>query len=131
MPGLAEAEELSMRVPAYKQIHMQPAQLCKSKHNVAVASSSSGTSSMATPLPETQSAAGGTSIEELAEKMPEKIVKIPIDKRKGISDEQCHQMVKGLGVQGDAKDAARQIGGLYELFIKNRLHHGGGRHPFV
>ena len=51
--------------------------------------------------------------------MPEKIVKIPIDKRKGISEEQCQQMVKGLGVLGDSKDAARQIGGLYDLFVKS------------
>lgn len=32
---------------------------------------------------------GGTSIEDLAEKFPEKIIKIPIDSRKGITDEQA------------------------------------------
>ena len=63
--------------------------------------------------------AGGTSIEELAEKMPEKIVKIPVDKRKGLSSEQAQQMVKGLGVSGDKQDAARQISSLYDLFVKS------------
>ena len=33
--------------------------------------------------------AGGTSIEELAEKFPDKIVKVPIDVREGITDEQA------------------------------------------
>ena len=32
--------------------------------------------------------AGGTSIEDLAEKYPEKIIKIPIDVFEGITDEQ-------------------------------------------
>ena len=31
---------------------------------------------------------GGTSIEDLAEKYPEKIIKIPVDIRTGITDEQ-------------------------------------------
>ena len=34
---------------------------------------------------------GGTSIEELAEKFPDKIVKIPIDIRQGITDAQAQQ----------------------------------------
>ena len=33
--------------------------------------------------------AGGTSIEDLAEKFPDKIVKVPIDVREGITDEQA------------------------------------------
>ena len=32
---------------------------------------------------------GGTSIEDLAEKYPEKIVRIPVDIREGITDEQA------------------------------------------
>ena len=64
-------------------------------------------------------AAGGTSIEELAEKFPEKIVKIPVDKRQGISAEQAQQMAKGLGVTGDVQAAAKQIEGLYDLFVKS------------
>lgn len=35
---------------------------------------------------------GGTSIEDLAEKFPEKICKIPIDIRTGITDEQAMQV---------------------------------------
>ena len=34
------------------------------------------------------STCGGTSIEDLAEKYPEKIIKIPVDIRTGITDEQ-------------------------------------------
>ena len=34
--------------------------------------------------------AGGTSIEDLAEKYPEKIIKIPIDIFEGITDAQVH-----------------------------------------
>ena len=33
--------------------------------------------------------AGGTSIEDLAEKYPEKIIKIPVDVFEGITDEQA------------------------------------------
>ena len=62
--------------------------------------------------------AGGTSIEELAEKFPEKIVKVPVDVRKGVTDEQANRMVEGLGVTGDKPHAVKQIKGLYELFTK-------------
>uniref|UniRef100_A0A024FS87 Succinate--CoA ligase [ADP-forming] subunit beta, mitochondrial n=1 Tax=Polytomella sp. Pringsheim 198.80 TaxID=37502 RepID=A0A024FS87_9CHLO len=61
---------------------------------------------------------GGTSIEDLAEKFPEKIVKIPIDIRVGITDAQALQMVEGLQVTGDKAAAAEQIKGLYSLFTK-------------
>ncbi|KAI7836379.1 hypothetical protein COHA_009742 [Chlorella ohadii] len=61
---------------------------------------------------------GGTSIEDLAEKFPDKIVKIPIDIRTGITDEQAMQMVEGLKVQTDKKAAAEQIKGLYRLFVE-------------
>ncbi|PSC67908.1 Succinyl-ligase [ADP-forming] subunit mitochondrial [Micractinium conductrix] len=61
---------------------------------------------------------GGTSIEDLAEKFPEKICKIPIDIRTGITDEQAMQMVEGLGVTTDKKAAAEQIKGLYHLFVE-------------
>lgn len=59
---------------------------------------------------------GGTSIEDLAEKFPDKIIKIPVDIRKGITDEQALQMAKGLAVTGDLAAAAEQIKGLYKLF---------------
>eukprot|EP00879_Flechtneria_rotunda_P006116 GHRR01006429.1.p1 GENE.GHRR01006429.1~~GHRR01006429.1.p1 ORF type:complete len:406 (+),score=139.46 GHRR01006429.1:181-1398(+) len=59
---------------------------------------------------------GGTSIEDLAEKFPEKIIKIPVDIRTGITDEQAMQMAKGLAVTGDVNAAAQQIKNLYKLF---------------
>jgi hypothetical protein len=37
------------------------------------------------PNPETAHSEGGTSIEDLAEKYPEKIVKVPVDIRKGLT----------------------------------------------
>lgn len=60
--------------------------------------------------------AGGTSIEDLAEKYPEKIIKIPVDIFEGITDEQANQMVEGLAVKGDKKAAAEQIKSLYKCF---------------
>ncbi|KAG2438195.1 hypothetical protein HXX76_005801 [Chlamydomonas incerta] len=62
---------------------------------------------------------GGTSIEDLAEKFPEKIIKIPIDIRVGITDAQAMQMVEGLHVTGDKAAAAKQIKALYTLFDKS------------
>uniref|UniRef100_A0A7S0RH32 Succinate--CoA ligase [ADP-forming] subunit beta, mitochondrial n=1 Tax=Chlamydomonas leiostraca TaxID=1034604 RepID=A0A7S0RH32_9CHLO len=61
---------------------------------------------------------GGTSIEDLAEKFPEKIIKVPIDIRKGITDEQVQKVVSGLGVKAHTADAAKQIRSLYDLFVK-------------
>eukprot|EP01026_Neomeris_dumetosa_P037211 TRINITY_DN30124_c0_g1_i13.p1 TRINITY_DN30124_c0_g1~~TRINITY_DN30124_c0_g1_i13.p1 ORF type:complete len:424 (-),score=73.10 TRINITY_DN30124_c0_g1_i13:207-1478(-) len=61
---------------------------------------------------------GGTSIEDLAEKYPEKIIKIPVDVREGITDAQAIEMVKGLQVKGDLTAAAEQIKGLFKLFIE-------------
>jgi len=61
---------------------------------------------------------GGTSIEDLAEKFPDKIIKVPIDIRQGITEDQAMTMVKGLRVTGDQKAAAEQIKGLYNLFVK-------------
>lgn len=61
---------------------------------------------------------GGTSIEDLAERHPDKIIKIPIDIREGITDAQAQQMVEGLGVQTDHAKAAQQIKALYKLFVE-------------
>jgi succinyl-CoA synthetase beta subunit len=62
---------------------------------------------------------GGTSIEDLAEKFPEKIIKIPVDIRVGITDDQALQMAKGLAVTGDVNAAADQIKRLYQLFASS------------
>jgi len=59
---------------------------------------------------------GGTSIEDLAEKFPEKIVKVPIDITEGITDAQAMSVVEGLEVSGDKGAAATQIKALYTLF---------------
>ena len=59
---------------------------------------------------------GGTSIEDLAEKYPEKIIKIPVDIREGITDAQANEMVDGLQVTTDKKAAAEQIKNLYNMF---------------
>ena len=59
---------------------------------------------------------GGTSIEDLAEKFPEKIIKIPVDIREGITDAQANEMVEGLAVTTDKKAAAEQIKNLYNMF---------------
>ncbi|KAG1675962.1 hypothetical protein FOA52_014206 [Chlamydomonas sp. UWO 241] len=60
---------------------------------------------------------GGTSIEDLAEKYPDKIVKVPVDNTVGITDEQAMTMAKGLAVTGDMQAAAQQIKNLYKLFV--------------
>jgi succinyl-CoA synthetase beta subunit len=62
---------------------------------------------------------GGTSIEDLAEKYPEKIIKIPVDIRQGITDDQARRMAQGLAVTGDLEAAAQQIKRLYTLFDKS------------
>merc|ERR1719321_854349 len=61
---------------------------------------------------------GGTSIEDLAEKYPDKIIKVPIDINVGITDEQAATIVKGLEVSGDKAAAAGQIKALYKLFVE-------------
>merc|ERR1719240_2208493 len=45
-------------------------------------------------------AEGGTSIEDLAEKFPEKIIKVPVDMAAGITDEQALKVATGLEVSG-------------------------------
>uniref|UniRef100_A0A7S3BJI6 Succinate-CoA ligase subunit beta n=1 Tax=Prasinoderma singulare TaxID=676789 RepID=A0A7S3BJI6_9VIRI len=64
-------------------------------------------------------AEGGTSIEDLAERYPDKIVRVPIDARAGMSDEQAATIVEGLGVGSHLEDAKAQIKALYQLFNEN------------
>lgn len=61
---------------------------------------------------------GGTSIEDLAEKHPDKIIKLPIDISKGMTDAQAAKLVDGLAVKGDKKAAAMQLQALYKLFCE-------------
>lgn len=63
---------------------------------------------------------GGTSIEDLAEKYPEKIIKIPVDIREGITESQADRMVEGLEIKSkDKKAAAQQIKALYKTFTES------------
>ncbi|KAF7090055.1 hypothetical protein CFC21_092873 [Triticum aestivum] len=64
-------------------------------------------------------AEGGTSIEDLAEKFPDKIVKVPVDVFKGITDEDAAKVVDGLAPKtADRQSSIEQIKKLYELFCK-------------
>ncbi|KAM7254144.1 hypothetical protein ACFE04_031826 [Oxalis oulophora] len=60
---------------------------------------------------------GGTSIEDLAEKYPDMIIKVPIDVFEGITDEDAAKVVDGLAPKGaDKKDCIEQVKKLYKLF---------------
>ena len=61
-------------------------------------------------------AEGGTSIEDLAESSPEKIVKVPIDVVAGLTDANATAIVEGLQVSGDKEAAKKQIAALYDVF---------------
>ena len=62
---------------------------------------------------------GGTSIEDLAESHPEKIIKMKIDLKAGLTEAQALELAAGLRVSGDAKDAAKQLRALYEVFVQS------------
>jgi len=62
---------------------------------------------------------GGTSIEDIAEKDPSAIVKLPIDIMEGISSAQSLDMAEKMGFSGaQAASAAKSIEGLYKVFIE-------------
>merc|ERR1719421_1320375 len=61
---------------------------------------------------------GGTSIEDLAESSPEKIIKVPISIAEGITDAQAAEVVAGIQCSGDKAAAAEQIKALYKLFVE-------------
>jgi succinyl-CoA synthetase beta subunit len=62
-------------------------------------------------------AEGGTSIEDLAEKFPDRIVRVSVDPLVGLTDAQAASLVSGLGVQADqVADATAQVRALYALF---------------
>lgn len=62
---------------------------------------------------------GGTSIEDIAEKDPSAIVKLPIDIMDGISTEQAKNMALDMGFTGEQADkAAVSIESLYRVFIE-------------
>jgi succinyl-CoA synthetase beta subunit len=59
------------------------------------------------------SSEGGMDIEEVAHKTPEKIIKVFVDPLVGITEAQCDQLARGIGVpeasQGKAKDVFRKL----------------------
>ncbi|MDR0535260.1 MAG: ADP-forming succinate--CoA ligase subunit beta [Puniceicoccales bacterium] len=60
---------------------------------------------------------GGMSIEEVAAKTPEKIIKVRVDPAIGLQDYQKRQVAFALGFNGDLlKQFGRLITGLYNLF---------------
>eukprot|EP00916_Digyalum_oweni_P014140 GHVL01023190.1.p1 GENE.GHVL01023190.1~~GHVL01023190.1.p1 ORF type:complete len:328 (+),score=53.08 GHVL01023190.1:339-1322(+) len=65
------------------------------------------------------SSVGGTSIEEIAERHPNSILKLPLDIEKGLSDDEARKFAEGLGFTETKLDqAAQTIGSLYKLFIE-------------
>jgi succinyl-CoA synthetase beta subunit len=64
------------------------------------------------------SKAGGMDIEAVAEESPEAIIRVPVDIKKGISQEQCEAIADKLGFVGaNRKQAIDQFRRLYNLFI--------------
>ncbi|KAF9669756.1 hypothetical protein SADUNF_Sadunf14G0140600 [Salix dunnii] len=62
---------------------------------------------------------GGTSIEDLAEKFPDLIIKVPIDVFKGITDEDAAKIVDGLAPKvADRNNSIEQVKKLYKLFCE-------------
>ncbi|KAI5315731.1 hypothetical protein L3X38_044907 [Prunus dulcis] len=62
-------------------------------------------------------AKGGTSIEDLAEKFPDQIIKVPVDVFTGITDEDAAKVVDGLAPKvADRSGSIDQVKKLYKLF---------------
>ncbi|GFZ13502.1 ATP citrate lyase (ACL) family protein [Actinidia rufa] len=62
---------------------------------------------------------GGTSIEDLAEKFPDMIIKVPVDVFKGITDEDAAKVVDGLAPKvADRNASIEQVKKLYKLFCE-------------
>jgi succinyl-CoA synthetase beta subunit len=61
---------------------------------------------------------GGVDIEEVAEKTPEKIIKVSVDPATGLQQFHCRQVAFGLGFSGDqAKQMVKIVSCVYEAFI--------------
>lgn len=62
---------------------------------------------------------GGMDIEEVAEKTPEKIIKVSIDPASGMSGFHARKLAFGLGLQGNAmKSAIKFFMALYKCFVE-------------
>mmetsp|Transcript_53164 Transcript_53164/g.116415 ORF Transcript_53164/g.116415 Transcript_53164/m.116415 type:complete len:427 (+) Transcript_53164:91-1371(+) len=61
---------------------------------------------------------GGTSIEDIAEKDPSAIVKVPVDIMDGLSTDKAMDMATQMGFSGEqAKSACKSIENLYKVFV--------------
>jgi len=65
---------------------------------------------------------GGVDIEEVAEKHPEKILRLPIDYAKGIDRNEVIEALRKLGVAHIADELVNVISRLYEVFKKYDAH---------
>ena len=62
---------------------------------------------------------GGVDIEEVAEKTPERIKKLPVDIKTGLTDDKANEVAEFLGFSGELKtQCAEQIKRLYTMFLK-------------
>jgi len=62
---------------------------------------------------------GGVEIEEVAASHPERIFKMPVDIKEGLTKEKAMELAKDLDFKGPLQEsAAAQIQKLYELFLK-------------
>merc|ERR1712038_601318 len=62
---------------------------------------------------------GGVDIEEVAEKTPERIKKMPVDINVGLTDAMANDIAAFLGFEGELKSqCAEQIKRLYQMFLK-------------
>jgi succinyl-CoA synthetase beta subunit len=61
---------------------------------------------------------GGTSIEDLAERFPDRVAKVPIDPAAGMTAAQVSKIVDALGVTTDKAAAGEQVKALYRLFCE-------------
>jgi len=62
---------------------------------------------------------GGVDIEEVAEKTPDRIMKLPVSIKDGLSDADAAKVAQFLGFDGELKtQCAEQVKRLYEMFLK-------------
>jgi len=61
---------------------------------------------------------GGVDIEEVAEKTPERIMKLPVDIHQGVTDEMATKVAEFLGFKDDlVPQCAQQVQNLYKVFL--------------
>lgn len=61
---------------------------------------------------------GGVDIEDVAEKTPEKIIKVSVDPATGLQSFHCRSLAFGLGFSGDqAKQMMKMVSCIYDAFV--------------